>query len=297
MATLFDADAGRVDQFRAVPVQALGPFGQTGQGIQFGERVRNRAQARGATLELGDQAVEQGAFAGHGLLAGGEDLVLEALEFLGGVALGVFQGLAAHEATRQLRRARARDLDVIAVYTVIGDLQRGDTRGLALARLDLAQERVGIVLQCPQTIQLGIEAGADHAAVSNAQRGLLDQCGGQGRAQLVLRGQGVVQCLQGRRAGAQRGQGLVQGWQALEARQQGGQVAWPGAAEDDARQDALNIRTAGQGLAQWRGDTRFQQGGDRGLALADDGAVAQGLVQPLQQPPRTHRRAGGVQQG
>ena len=71
------------------------------------------------------------------------------------------------------------DLDVIAVHTVVADLEGGDAGRSLLAFFEIDQELIGIGRQCAQRVEFGIEARADHAAVAQQRRRLFEHRGGE----------------------------------------------------------------------------------------------------------------------
>ena len=71
----------------------------------------------------------------------------------------------------------AAHLDVETMHAVVAHLQRGDAGTLALARLHLGQKAVAAGVDVAQLVELGIEAGADHAAVTNHRGRLVQQRG------------------------------------------------------------------------------------------------------------------------
>ena len=66
---------------------------------------------------------------------------------------------------------------------VVGELQRGDARALALAAFELQQEFIGVRGDAAQLVELGVVAGGDHVAVAQHHRGFL----GDGPLQQVQR--------------------------------------------------------------------------------------------------------------
>ena len=179
VAAAFDRNAGLRRQLRARPVQRLRALGETRQRVQLAQRRRAAPERLQPVVERVQQLFVQQPLARQRPLACAQYLVLELLELLGDVALGVGQRLPAGVVGRRLGRLRLADLDVVAVHPVVAELEGGDAGGLALARFQFHQEPVGVGGERAQLVQLGVVAVGEHAAVARQHRRLFHQGGGQ----------------------------------------------------------------------------------------------------------------------
>ncbi len=118
-------------------------------------------------------------FAGQGALLGAQGLVFKGLEFGGDEALGVLEGLAAAVVVGHLVGLALRDLNVEAVHLVELHAQVGDAGAGAFAHFEVEQKAVAVVLDGAQFVELGIEAGGDHAAFAHQAGGLAVNGAGQ----------------------------------------------------------------------------------------------------------------------
>ncbi|MNU58797.1 hypothetical protein D3C71_479410 [compost metagenome] len=198
MAAAFDLQARLGLQFRTRPVQRLRTLGEGGQHVQF-------AECGGALLErlqLGAQRVQQllvqVLLARQRTVTRGQHLVLECLQFFGDVALGIGQRLPAGVMHRRAVGLALADFDVVAVHTVVADLQGGDAAALALALFQVDQELVGVGRQATQFIQLGVEAICQHATIAELERRHFGNGAGQQVRTLVVFAERGVQGLQSR---------------------------------------------------------------------------------------------------
>src|SRR5690625_1251842 len=102
MATVDNIDTGGIIQRRRILIKAVGALGRGGEHVQRCQRIGGLGQTRMFVAEVGNQLFIQGLFARQGALASRQHLVFKFLQFLGDVALGVFQGLAARVFGRHL---------------------------------------------------------------------------------------------------------------------------------------------------------------------------------------------------
>jgi hypothetical protein len=118
---------------------------------------------------------EQLGLAGRERLLGGQHLLLELGELGRHVALARGDRLLAHVVRGHLREVRLRDLDVVAEHAVVADLEVRDPALLLLARLDRQDLVLAAVGQAPALVDGRIVAGADHAAVLEQIRRVVDE--------------------------------------------------------------------------------------------------------------------------
>src|SRR4029079_12832694 len=71
---------------------------------------------------------------------------------------------------RDFGEVRLGDFDVVAEDGVEADLERANAGALALARLDLHEDRLRAVGNGPVLYELGVDAGLDRAAVAEVER-------------------------------------------------------------------------------------------------------------------------------
>ena len=220
--------------------QRVGALGERLQHVERRQRGGDRLQRRNRGRELGQQRVEQPPLAGERALLRRQRLRLERLELRRDVALGVLQRLAAPVVVGHALGVRARDLDVEAVHAVVFDLQVRDAAALALARSRSTQELRAVGVDGAQFVELGVEAGGDHAAVAQL-RGRLG--GDRAREQRVpLRIAARDRCAQSRSSGASScAIGRASVGQQRQRVAQPGEVARARAAQRDARHDALDV--------------------------------------------------------
>ena len=253
--------------------------------------------------QLGQQLLVERPLARQRPLAGRQRLVLEGLQFRRDVAFGRFQRLAAPVLGGDAVGMTAAHLNVETVHAVVAHLQRGDAGTLALARFHLGQKAVAAGVDVAQLVKLGIEAGADHAAVADHRGWLVQQCGRQpfadGRidvgclGQLLQRGEGCRLGLSARniQLGLQLRDAGTQDRQAVAQRHQ---LARPCAAQHDARRNPLDVGRLREQPPDGLCHVLFQQQRHQRLASVHGGAVLQRCQQPLAQQPAAGRRGADI---
>ena len=105
---------------------------------------------------------------------------LELFQLLGDIALAVRKRLLTNVVLRNRLRIGAADLNIIAEHTVVANFQLADTGTLAFRLLDFGNFTLTAGRKVAQTVNLLVEALADHAAFPKKNRrlihdGLLDQ--------------------------------------------------------------------------------------------------------------------------
>ena len=156
------------------------------------------------------------------------------------------------------------------------------------------QEGVAVLADRAQLVEVGVEAGRDHAAIAQQHGRLVGNGAREQVADLGRRRQRLVhrveqRAARSRHARAQRGQAGERGAQARE-------FARAHLAQRDARVDALDVRDAAQRLAQRLDRARLAQRVDRVVPLRGDAALAQRPRQPLAQRAAAHAARAGVEQ-
>ena len=173
------------------------------------------------------------------------------------------------------------------------DLQVGDAGALPLAGFEFQQEGPAVGLDAAQLVELGVEAGGDHAAVAQHRRGLRRDGAGEQVQRHLGRGEFFQHPHQQRRLGC--AEGGAQLGEAGQAVAQGRQIPRPCAAQRDPGGDALHVRHPAQHPPH-RLDRALAQLADRHVAVGRCGAVAQRVVQGVAQPARAHAGGAAVEQ-
>ena len=104
-----------------------------------------------------------------------ENLALDFFQLLGDVTLAVGESLLADIILGNLVLEAVGNLDVIAENAVVSDLQRADTRSLALAFLNLAQYLFTARRNIAKVVNILVEAVPNNAAVANIRGKLVIQ--------------------------------------------------------------------------------------------------------------------------
>ena len=218
-------------------------------------------------------------------------LVLEGLQLGRDEALGVLQRLAALVVGRHLVDLAGRDLDVEAVHPVELHPQVGDAGAGALARLQVEQEGVAVLADGAQLVEVGVEAGGDHAAVAQQHRGFV----GDGRLQQGVQRRAAAAARRRPRPAARAapciGQGGAQHRQQGQRGAQAAQLARAHLAQRQPGGDALDIADLAQRGAQRLGAVG-QQRGDGVVPRAGRRAVARRVGQPVAQQRGCPCRSG-----
>ena len=197
----------------------------------------------------------------------------------------------------------AAHLDVEAMHAVVAHLQRGDAGALALARLHFGQKAIAALVDGTQLVELGVEAGADHAAIADHRGWLVQQRGRQPFADAGVDVGGLCQllkCGEGRRFGfsarnIQLGLQLRDaGAQDRQAVAQRHQLAWPRAAQHDARGDPLDVGRLREQPTDGLRHVLIQQQRHQRLAGMHGSAVLKRRQQPLAQQPAAGRGGADI---
>ena len=223
---------------------------QRGGRVQFRHRCRRAAYALRVCGHAIAHAREKLLFERQDLLFGVQHLALVVLQLGRGEALRVGQRLLALVIRGCQVQVGARDLDVVAEDVVEPHLERPDARALPLARFDLRDVLAAVPAEVAQLVELGVEAGADGAALGDGERrlvgnGLQNQVGHIG--QLV---QALVNGPQARRLlGIER---AFERGNLVERAAQRQQIAGARGTQRYLGQQALQIQNAFELLAKLR---------------------------------------------
>ena len=289
---------------RADVAVAHGDRGQRGRWRRSPRPLARCARMAGARArDRAEELVVEAQLDGDRLLFRADDLLFELLEIGRDVALGVGERLLADVVRRHLGEVRFRDLDVVAEDGVEADLERGDAGALALARLDLEQDRLRVAGDGAQLVELGVDAVGDDAAVADGCIGGL----GSMRLRRSRRDRPSLAAGASCRSRAHRTRSertLRAGCHARSPRsssaikQRIGQreaLARRGGAQRDARGDALEVGDLLQARGHLLEDrARAGQLVDGVVAVEDRLARFERARQPAAQRARAHRRARRV---
>ncbi len=283
---------GSVGKFGSNVAQAHGALGEVREHVRERERrgqALERCELRGQRVK---QAVKELAFTREGAVAAAKHLVFELLELGRDVALGVLDGLAPLPVERRALRKAARQLDVVAVHAVVGDLELCQPGAAPLAILELEQVRIGAGRDRAQLVERRVVARSDDAAFAQQRGRRRDQGTRQKRVQLVPRHEIARRGGQQRRVEA-RERGL-QPRQAGERLAQRREVPRPRRAQRDPRQDTLDVADAAQDFVQALVPVGAYQRLDRVVAGAKRLAVAERPPDPAPELARSHRGGRAV---
>ena len=179
MPTATNPQPRLVTQFRPAVVERPGALRQIRQHVQFGKRGGQFAQRRETRAECHQQLVIQLLLAGQSTVLRRQHLAFEVLQLRRDIALRAFQCLAALVVVRCLGRLPARQLYVVAVHTVVANLQRRQARPRPFPRLQVSEIAVRVLADIPQLVEYRIEAGCQYAAVADELRRQFNQCAHQ----------------------------------------------------------------------------------------------------------------------
>ena len=270
-------------------------FGEIGEDVQRGERKCRALQRGNRRRQLGEHRLVEGLFARERAVLRRQRAILERLQLGRDVPFGVLERLPAPVVVGHPRGVHVGDLDVEPVHLVVLDLQVGDARALALARLQRDQELAAIRIDRAQLVELGVVAGGDHAAVADLR-------GGFGRDRPLQQGLPAAvdvevggERLRERRGGSHGG--LPDRGKPRQRVAQPREIARPRRGERDARRDSLDVR----GPAEQRRDRAARRRvvapcGDDGVSRPGFVVAAQRMQQPLPQQPASRRGRAVIEQ-
>ena len=269
--------------------------GEAREHVDRGARLRHRLQLRHVAQHQRAQFGEQLLFQRDGPLLRGENAVFVFLQFGRDEPFGVGQRLFAHVAVGHLRHVGLGDLQVIAEYAIVADLERGDAGLFALARLQLGEPLLGVAGQGMQLVQRGRIPRGDHAAVAQVGRRRIDQRPPQAVGQ---RGEvcGEGGALLAQQRAAQRRERLYRGRNPRQRVAQRRGVLGRRHPATETRGQAFEVAYRGEARTD-----RFQRGRrvdeflHRGVPFGDRRYGQQRIAQPRLQQPAAHRRDRLVQ--
>ena len=168
MTTGLYVQAQGIVHFRAAVLVGDRQVGETGEDVQPGQSLRVGLDLRD---EPPDQRDEVGVYLGlEGVdtVLRAEDLLFVILEFLSYISFRIDKSLLAHPLRRDFVFICIPDFQEITEYIVVADLERRDSGPLALALLHLEQIVLSSAGYLPHVVQLGIDSGRNHIALSDS---------------------------------------------------------------------------------------------------------------------------------
>ena len=286
-------DRGAVHQRHTVLVGRR-HHGKGGEHIHLGHRRRGGLDLGHMGADLLSQLHEQLVLQGYHLVLGREDGVLQLLQLLGDIALGVDGGLLAHPVLGDQVRLGLGHLDVIAKDLVIAHLHVPDARLLLGAALQVGQQLRPVVDDVAEAVHLLAVPLPDKLSLPDGEGGLVHQ----GPLEQVPQLGQVVQLLpQGlEQGGGAALQQLPQPGQAAQAAPQGGQVPAACGAVHHPANEPLQVSDLPQLQGQLLpGDDVPHQVVHRLLPPGDLNGGEEGPLQPAPDEPVAHGGAGLVQ--
>ena len=227
-------------------------------------------------------------------VGGRENIVLQILQLLCDVALAVDQRLLADVCPRHQLLEGVGDLDVVAEYLVVADLQGADAGLFLLGSLHGGDDALAAVEDAPQPVHFRVKAVPDELTLPHGEGGIVLQSLADDLCQILQRIQPCAQLPQ--MSALEGGQLLANGGQMIHGVFQGHHVPASGAAVDDAAHEPLHVPDAGESqdqLLPLHGVLHQRRHGV--VAPCDGGNGQQGPLQPASQQPCAHGGPGLVQ--
>ena len=262
--------------------------GEAEQRVDHPHRLRTGPQERRRRRDCRPEIVQELELAGGDPLLRAEDDRLPFFECGCDVPLAAGEGLLADVLLGQRRGVGVADLDVVAEDPVESDLQRADAGAPPLCRLETRDPVAGAARCVGDRVEVGVVAGLDHTAFSNARWRVLDERTSEGARQLRRRADlaGQVPRHQGR-AGAQS---LLHARNGLERAPQADELSRRSVALDRPRDEALEIADRLQRRLQAIPQSRRRhQLVHRRQAQLDRLCIAKGRAHPRAQLTRSDR--------
>ena len=290
VAALVDLDdVGAVHQGHTVIV-GRGHRGQGVEHVHLGRRGGGALDGGHLGAHPLPDLAEQLILQGHHLVLGGQDGVLQLLQLLGDVPLGVHRGLLPGPVLGHQVDLGLGYLDVVAEHLVEADAHVLDARLRLHPGLHLRQYVGAVFNEVPQAVYLFVVAPADELALPHREGGRVHKGGldqpGQLRQVVQLFGQGAQQ------GGGAGGNEVPDAGQAAEPSGQGHQVPAPGGAVHHPADEALQVGDLLQHQGELLpGDDVLYQVGHR---LLPPGDLHRGEQGPLHPPPQQAAAHGGL---
>lgn len=296
MSAVGDMKDRLVDELGPAIVASCGEFGPAGEDVELGDGGGGGLEAGDVRRDVVAEAAEEVVFEFVGARSGGEDVSLVFLEFVGNVAFGVLDGLAADVVGRDAVAVGVGDFDVEAEDPVEADLEVGDAGALLLAFLVFGDPSLSGVGDVPEPVEFGVDAIGDDAALALGDGGV----GSKGRSE--AKGE-IIEAVESQGEVIEKGFACVaeqraERREAGQAVAQGAKLARVGAVDGDASDAPFDVADLGEMFAE-RGAARgvVAECGDDGLSAADRGEIAEREAEPLAEEPRAHGVAGVIDGG
>ena len=123
---------------------------------------------------LGPHLLKQLGFELHGFFMCAQNTALKLFQIGRDEALAVRQSLLSYVLVGHLVAVRVGNLDIITEYPVVTYFEFWNSRFLALLRFELGNDFFAAAHIGSQLVELFMVAGADHAALADGKRGLVD---------------------------------------------------------------------------------------------------------------------------
>src|SRR5439155_26798372 len=172
MAASFEGDREAVIDLRPDIGVVMRQVGERAPHVEPGERAGRRLHPGDGVPHAGAQRVHELSLALRDPFLGTEDLGLVGLELGRHEPLRPGEGLAAFVIRGYPIAMSVRDLEVVAEHLVEPDLQRGDTRTLALPRLEPGDVLLPAIAGILEVVELSIVPTSDCVAVWVLERRL-----------------------------------------------------------------------------------------------------------------------------
>src|SRR6267142_1273961 len=170
MASAHDEQFTSGIEFRTNVAAVGGEFCECREDVELRDGAGGAAQTRGLCGDAGADIHEKLAFNFQNALVGGKDFAFILLEFRGSESLSVDESLLALVIGGRKMQVRFRNLNVVSKDLIETNLQRIDSRALALALFHGGDDLLAVLTEIAKFVQFAVIAAADHPGL-----------GGQGR--------------------------------------------------------------------------------------------------------------------
>ena len=165
-----DIDVETVVDHGAVVLVVDGHAREGTQAVELGDEGRVGLNGGDVVGHGGHELAEEAGLDQGYFLLGAQYFFFIFLELLGDVALGVDQRLLAHPLGGHLVAVGVAHLDVVAKDVVVGNLEAGYARALALLLLQAHEVVLARVGDVAQLVELGVDTAVDDVAAAHLGR-------------------------------------------------------------------------------------------------------------------------------
>ena len=272
---------------RAAIILVARQLGETGKGVELGERNGGLLDGEGLFLDLDAELLEQLEFKRIGFFVGAENLAFHFLQLRRVETFAGGDGLFANIIDGDFGEVGLGDLDVVTEHGIVADFERGDAGALDFFLLERGDPTFAVGGGAAKFVQLGAVAGLDETAVLRRERrrvldsardevgevGLLSEFGSEFGEDADGGGQMLFQF-------RQRGEGFLEG----------NEVAGVAAAGAETREEALHVADGAELFAKIGEHVRLvAERRDNALTRVDGGDVFERMRDPLAKQARAHR--------